>query len=265
MATPTELFQAGRLQAAIDAQIQEVKASPSDHGKRVFLFELLAFAGDWDRARRQIEAVQGDSLEMMTAVDSYKKLLDAEDHRRRVFKDGVLPGFLTSGAGDWVFTRLQAINELRNNDPVAAKKLLDESDAAAPTLTLNLNGKPVEGLRDCDDLFGPVLEVLAHGGYYWLPLNQVDAVTALAPKFPRDLIWLPVKLAVKDGPAGDAFLPCRYPGTTDVTGDELKLARATDWTQPGGDGPVRGVGLRTFLAGDDAVVVTELRELLAVG
>jgi type VI secretion system protein ImpE len=257
MATATELFQAGRLQAAIDAQIQEVKANPTDHGRRVFLFELLSFAGEWDRARRQIEAVPADSPEQMTAVDSYKKLLDAEDHRRRVFKDGVLPGF-----GDWVSLRLQAINELRNNNPAEAKRRLDKSDAEAPAAALTLNGKPVEGLRDCDDLFGPVLEVLAHGGYYWLPLAQVDAVTALPPKFPRDLIWLPVKLAVKDGPAGDAFLPCRYPGTTDVTGDELKLARATDWTPPG-DGPVRGVGLRMFLAGDDALSVAEWRELTA--
>ena len=262
MATATELFQAGRLQAAIDAQIQEVKGNPTDHGKRVFLFELLSFAGEWDRARRQIEAVTYDSPEQMTAVDSYKKLLDAEDHRRRVFKDGVLPGFLTSGAGDWVFQRLQAINELRNTNPAEAKRLLDESDAAAPPAPLTLNGKPVEALRDCDDLFGPILEVFAHGGYYWLPLAQVDAITALAPKFPRDLIWLPVKLAVKDGPAGDAFLPCRYPATTDVTGDELKLARATDWTQANG-GPVQGVGSRMFLVGDDAVPLTEWRELLA--
>jgi len=53
----TDLFKAGRLQAAIDAQIQEVKAKPADHGRRLFLFELCAFAGDLERARRQIDAL----------------------------------------------------------------------------------------------------------------------------------------------------------------------------------------------------------------
>src|SRR5262245_43141677 len=56
----SEAFKAGRLQEAIDAQIQEVRAHPADHGKRLFLFELAAFAGDLDRARRQIDAVKYD-------------------------------------------------------------------------------------------------------------------------------------------------------------------------------------------------------------
>ena len=39
-----------------------------------------------------------------------------------------------------------------------------------------LNGKPFETLRDADDLFGPVLEVLSQGAYFWLPLEQVDSL-----------------------------------------------------------------------------------------
>ena len=40
-----ELYKAGRLGEAIEAQVQEVKASPLDQSKRLFLFELLAFSG----------------------------------------------------------------------------------------------------------------------------------------------------------------------------------------------------------------------------
>jgi type VI secretion system protein ImpE len=258
MATATELFRAGRLQAAIDAQVQDVKAHPADSGKRVFLFELLAFAGDLDRARRHIDAATYPDPDQDAAAQQYRTLLDAEDHRARVFRDGVMPEFLIP-APDWVYPRLEAVNALRAGKPADAKALLDKSDEAAPPADLTLNGKPAAGLRDCDDLFGPVLEVLAHGVYYWLPLGQVDAVTANPPKYPRDLIWFPVKLAVKDGPAGDAFLPARYPVPADAS-DELKLGRATDWRQDDG-GPVRGVGLRLFLAGDDAVPITEWREL----
>jgi type VI secretion system protein ImpE len=51
----SELFKTGMLSDAIAAQVQEVKSHPADHGRRLFLFELLAFAGDLDRARKQIE------------------------------------------------------------------------------------------------------------------------------------------------------------------------------------------------------------------
>jgi type VI secretion system protein ImpE len=257
MTTASELFQAGRLSAAIDAQVQEVKSHPADPGRRVFLFELLAFAGEWERARRQIEAVQYPDPERDAAVAQYRKLLDAEDHRARVFRDGVLPEFLIP-APEWVYPRLEAVNALRAGKAAEASASIAKSDSAAAPVRATLNGTVIEGLRDCDDLFGPVLEVLAHGAYYWLPFEQVEAVSANPPKFPRDLIWFPVKLSVRGGPAGDAFLPARYPSMANAS-EEQKLARATDWKQDPG-GPVLGVGLRQLLAGDDAVPITELRE-----
>lgn len=257
--TATELFQAGQLRAALDAQLQDVRANPADAGKRAFLFELAAFAGDWDRARRQIDAITYPDPERGAAVEQYKKLLDAEDHRRRVFRDGVLPEFLIPPP-EWVFPRLEAVSALRAGDAATAQALLEKSDAAAPPVSALLNGTPADGLRDCDDLFGPVLEVFAHGGYYWLPLGQVESLAANPPKFPRDLLWLPVRLTVRNGPAGDAFIPTRYPGTTESADEALKLARATDWT-PEESGPIRGVGLRLLLVGDDTEPVVNIREL----
>ena len=38
-------YKAGRLQEAIDAQVQAVKTAPADANKRMFLFDLLAFTG----------------------------------------------------------------------------------------------------------------------------------------------------------------------------------------------------------------------------
>jgi type VI secretion system protein ImpE len=257
----TELFKAGHLQDTINAQIQEVKASPADQGKRLFLFELLAFAGDLDRARRQIEALKYNELELESAALNYRKLLDAEEARRRVFRDGVMPQFLVPPP-EHLRDRLEAINSLRAGKVAEAGELLRQADEAAPALKGELNGKPFSTLRDCDDLFGPVLEVMAHGDYYWLPLEQVDALTMNPPKFPRDLLWVPAKLSVRDGPAGDVYLPALYPGTHEHADDQVRLGRATDWTQPD-PGPVRGVGLRMFLADDDALSLLEWRQLTA--
>ena len=77
-----ELFKAGKPHEALAAQTQEVKGKPGDQGKRLFLFELLAFAGDLDRARRQIGAVTYDDPDLETAA-AYRELIDAEEARRR--------------------------------------------------------------------------------------------------------------------------------------------------------------------------------------
>jgi type VI secretion system protein ImpE len=124
-----------------------------------------------------------------------------------------------------------------------------------------LNATPFTSLRDCDDLFAGVLEVMAQGNYYWLPLEQVNVLAMNAPKFPRDLLWMPARLEVRDGPTGDVFLPALYPGSHAHADDLVKLGRMTDWKSDEG-GPVLGVGLRMFLVEDEAVSLPEWRELV---
>jgi type VI secretion system protein ImpE len=255
----TDLYRAGRLDEAVAAQLLAVKADPADHGKRLFLFELLVFAGDLDRARRQIDAVNYNQMELDSAVQGYRKLLDAEEARRRVFREGIMPQFLVPPPEN-LGPRLEAIQRLRANELAEAAKLLNEANDAAPAVKGLLNGKAFDTLRDADDLFGPVLEVMAHGDYYWLPLEQVVSLAMNPPKFPRDLLWFPAKVAVREGPAGDVFLPVLYPGSHEHPDNRIKLGRATDWKQAEG-GPVLGIGLRQFLVGEDAHNLLEWREL----
>jgi type VI secretion system protein ImpE len=256
----SEFFKAGQLQEAITAQIQEVKANGADQAKRLFLFELLAFAGELDRAQRQIEAIHHDDPEIDTAVAAYAKLLEAEQQRRRLFRHGVSPQFVGE-APEHVQLRLDAVNRLRENHPAEAAELLAQAAAATPAIQGELNGKAFDSLRDCDDLFASVLEVISHGGvYYWVPLEQVDTVTMKAPKFPRDLLWLPARLEIRDGPGGDVFLPTLYPGSHEHPDNRLKLGQATDWKSADG-GPVLGIGLRTFLVGEDSISLLEWRRL----
>ncbi len=165
----TELYKAGKLQDAIAAQTQEVKTAPADQGKRLFLFELLTFAGELDRANRQIDVLKYEEIELQTATTSYRRLLDAEGKRRRLFGEGLKPEFFND-VPEHVTLRLDAVNCLRDNKPAEAKALLDRANAAVPALKGQLNDKPFDSLRDADDLFSGVLEVMAHGNYYWVPL-----------------------------------------------------------------------------------------------
>jgi type VI secretion system protein ImpE len=255
----SELFKAGKLSDAVAAQVQEVKAHPTDHGRRLFLFELLALDGDLDRARKQIEAIHYDEMERESARVQYRQLLDAEQARRRVFHEGIMPGFLIPPP-EYLYKRLEAINCLRTNKRTDAAALLAQADETTPRIKGTLNGQAFEGLRDGDDLFGPVLEVMAHGDYYWLPLEQVESLHINPPKYPRDLLWLPATLAVREGPAGDVFLPVLYPESHEATDERIKLGRATDWRQTEA-GPTRGEGARMFLVGDEGVNLLDWRQL----
>jgi type VI secretion system protein ImpE len=50
MIIANDLFREGRLEAAIAQQTEEVKNKPADVTARIFLFELLCFAGNYERA-----------------------------------------------------------------------------------------------------------------------------------------------------------------------------------------------------------------------
>lgn len=254
----SELFKKGSLPEAIQAQINEVKASPADQSKRIFLFEMLAFAGDLDRARKQIDAIKYEHLELETAVANYRKLLEAEQARRNLFEGGVRPQFFGE-VPHHVELRLQAIQCFRDKRPDEAAKLLQEAQQLSPTILGMLNGKPFNGLRDCDDLFGPVLEVMAGGKYIWVPLDQVESMAINPPKFPRDLIWFPARLELLYKGMGEIFLPVLYPDSYKEADDKLKLGRSTVFSETE---PVLGKGSKLFLAGDDGVPLLEWRELI---
>jgi type VI secretion system protein ImpE len=255
-----DLFQAGKLQQAIDTQIAQVKANPADQGKRLFLFELLAFAGELDRARRQIDALQYDEIELQAAASGYRQLLDSEEARRKVFHEGTQPKFLTPDHPEHMRLRLEALAHLRANRRAEAAEALDQAAEATPQISGQLNDRPFEGLRDCDDLFGGVLEVFAQGSYFWVPLEKVELIATNPPKFPRDLLWVTARLETHGGESGQVFLPALYPDSFSHADEQVRLGRQTDWL--GDDaGPILGRGLRMFLAGDDASTLLEWRQL----
>lgn len=254
----SDLFKAGKLTEAIEAQIKEVKTNPGDQAKRLFLFEMVAFSGDLDRARKQIEALKYDEIELQTALVGYRLVLESEAKRRRLFTESLKPEFLTPPP-DHVNWRLEAVNRLREGNFKEANDQLQAANAAAPLLKGKINGKPFEGIRDCDDLFGTVLEVFAQGNYYWVPLDQVEMIAMTKPRFPRDVLWMPARLELPDS-KGDVFLPNLYYGSHQQTDPVIQLGRFTDWKQTEG-GTTQGMGAKLFLVGDDSMPMLEWRNL----
>src|ERR1017187_9565088 len=55
--TAGQLFQAGKLDQAVQALGVELRDNPGDVQRRTFLFELLCFAGAYDRAEKQLDVL----------------------------------------------------------------------------------------------------------------------------------------------------------------------------------------------------------------
>jgi type VI secretion system protein ImpE len=255
-----EHYKAGRLREAIDVQIQEVKANPGDQSRRLFLFELLAFAGDFDRARRQLDAVTYDDPDRNLSVLSYRALLDSEAARRRLFAEGVAPEFFGTPS-EHLRLRLEAVARLREDHPEEAAETLARAEEATPPIRGSLNDTAFESLRDADDLLSGVLEVMTQGRYYWVGLDQVSSLAMNPPGTPRDLLYIPARLELPDL-AGEIYLPALYPGTYAHPDDQVKLGRLSDW-KTYDNGPTLGLGLHTYLRDEDDVSLLEWREFRA--
>lgn len=261
LVTATELYQQGKLKEAIDAQIQAVKSKPADHSLRLFLFELFTFAGETERAQKQIDVLKYDEPELLAAVVNYRQCLESEVKRRKVFQEGVAPQFLKPPA-QHLTLRLEALQQLRTGDEVGAKATLERALAVTPAHKGTFNDKPFTLLRDWDDLLGSVLEVYSKGNYFWVAYEDVELLASNPPKFPRDLIWLPANLQVREGPAGEVFLPVLYAGTSQCENPLVKLGRMTDVVESE-VGPVRCVGSRMLFVDEDDVPFLECRQITA--
>ena len=259
MATARELYQAGRLGAAIEALSGEVRANPTDDSRRVFLFELLAFSGEWDRAEKQLDVLGQAGPKSILAVQVYKANIKAERARSRLFSEGLHPHFLNEPPA-YVDRHLEAINRVREGNFAEARVILDGAEEERPALGGTLNEKPFADFRDCDDLIGPVLELIVKDKYAWLPFEQIRRMEVSPPAMLRDLVWARAKIEALDGTVGDVYLPALYEGTPKHGSDQVRLGRMTEW-RPLSDDLARGAGLKSFLAGEDDVALFEARQV----
>jgi type VI secretion system protein ImpE len=189
-------------------------------------------------------------------------LIRAEVQRGQFYSEGRVPEFLAE-PGPVERLCLQASIHLREGATDPARELLEQAEEQRDPLALTVNGKACDDFRDLDDLTAPVFEVLTSTGkYFWVPQRQVVSATFAPPERPIDLCWRRVRMEVEDGPDGEVFLPVTYclPGAE--LSDALRLGRATEWRE---EGPVRGLGQREFLAGEEGLPIMDLRELRRPG
>lgn len=254
-----ELLDAGHLSAAIEQLNQDIRSHPADSRLRTFLFELLCFTGDYQRAERQLDVIGQQEATTEVGVQVYRNILVAESARRRVFSEGLLPGFLFDPP-PYVPLHLEALGCLRAGNPAEAAVLLEASGGSRLPLTGRLDGQPFVDWRDGDDILAPVLEIIAHNSYVWLPFEQIKHLNISAPTRLRDLLWVPATLESHHGPVGDVYLPVLYAGSNEHADDRVRLGRMTDW-HTAGEGLTLGVGQHLFFSDGQDKGMLEVRSL----
>jgi len=255
-----EFLTTGNLTGAIEQARQDVRDRPLDSQGRMFLFELLCFAGQWDRATRQLDTLTEFAADRVAGdLVLCRELLSAEVERARFLSAGSPPRFFIEPPST-VAATLDAWDRLRAGEPAGAAQRLEQSEAGRLPPRGRLGPARFEDFRDTDDALAGVLEAFARGVYYWVPWEDIQYLDVQPPRSPRDLLWAPARIALAQGILGEIYLPCLYPGSAVQSDDLVRLGRKTEWVDAG-CGLSRGVGLKTFLADDAFRTIFELRDL----
>jgi type VI secretion system protein ImpE len=259
--TPGELFQAGKLSEAVTAALDVVKKKPNDTDARGQLVELLFFVGDMERADKQLDTIGQQDHNAQVGVSLLRQMVRAETARQQFFRDGRLPEFLFEPTGTMKM-HLEASIALREGNVADAAAKLTEAENQRVRVRGTCNGQSFDDFRDLDDLCAPFWEVLTSTGkYYWIPFERVEFAEFRAPERPKDLLWRRCNMKVIEGPEGEVFVPATYAGTHQNTDDQLRLGRGTDWIAAE-NAPVRGIGQRMFLVGNEDMSVMQLNEVM---
>lgn len=255
-----ELFDSGNLKEAISEVSTEIRSKPNDTDSRGFLCELLCFAGDLERADKQLETIGHQAPDSIMGISMFRQLIRGETARRDFFVEGRLPEFLADPP-DHVRDLMQASIALREGDVDGAAALARKSEENRPQLSGECGGAAFDDFRDVNDLTAGLFEVItSNGKYYWIPMETVESIEFHAPERPKDLLWHRVHMIVRNGPDGEVFLPAIYADRGADHGDVFRLGRSTDWIEREG-GLVEGKGLRMFLVGEEVPSILETGDI----
>ena len=201
--TPLALYREGKLREAIKALGEELRSSPMDAKRRTFLFELLVFAGEFDRAEKQLDILAGANADAAAGTLLYRSALYAERTRQAMFANGETPAQKEESAHDGSWT--------------------------GPSGTSTAFGE----MNDADPRIGPNLEVFIAGSYTWIPIHYLRKLEIQAPANLRDLVWAQARVETSSDfrlqDLGEVLLPVLCPLSYRHADEVVQLGREAAW------------------------------------
>jgi type VI secretion system protein ImpE len=253
--SPTEslaatLLREGRPREALDALTTQVRGNPADASQRLFLFQLLALLGQWERAGNQLQVAAELDASHALLASNYQLALRGERQRAAVMAGQGWPTMIGEPSR-WQALLLQSLRCLLGGQLPEALALREQAFEQAAPIGGLIDGTPFEWIADADPRFGPCLEVMLSGGYAWVPFARLRELRFEPPFDLRDKVWAQVQLTWHDGGQALGLVPCRYPGSEGEADSALVMASRTDWHELGQDCFVgRGQRMLSTDAGD---------------
>ena len=268
-----ELLREGKLDEALAALQQEVRAKPADAKLRIFLFQLLAVQGQWERALTQLNVSGEIDAGALAMVQTYREAIRCELLRAEIFA-GTRSPLIFGQPDEWLALLMESLRLTADGKHDAAGGLRDKALEAAPatngTMVTSHATQPdapaqqqetaFEWLADADSRLGPVMEAIVNGRYYWVPLHRVKRIVVDPPEDLRDVVWMPAHFVWSNGGDTVALLPTRYPGSEASADPLIRLARKTDWTEAA-PGVFLGQGQRMLAADSGEFSLMDVREI----
>ena len=251
MTAAEESVRAGRLEEALADLQGQVRKQPSDPRLRVFLFQLLAVMGQWERAMTQLKVAADMDSKAIPMRETYKEALACEALRAEVFAGRRTP-LLFGKPAEWIATLVQALQLTAAGKFEEAAVLRDRAFGDAPATSGNADNQPFAWISDADSRLGPVLEAIVNGKYYWIPFSRLREIKIEKPVDLRDFVWTPAQLMFANGGETVALIPTRYPGSESAASSSVVMARSTEWTEQPGS---------TFLGLGQRLLTTDQGEL----
>lgn len=249
----------GSLEDSLTGLQDQVRKDPSNAKYRVFLFQLLAVCGQWDRAFTQLKVAGELDAGTLAMVQTYREAIRCELLRQSIFAGRGTP--LVFGEPErWVALLIEAMRLTAEGDDAAAKPLREEAFDLAPATSGAIDGQPFEWIADADPRLGPVLEAVINGAYYWVPFNFIKTIRFEKPADLRDLVWTPAEFTWANGGGTVGLIPTRYPGSETSENTQIRMGRRTEWLESGADLFV-GVGQRMLATEAGEYPLMEIREV----
>ncbi len=221
----------GSLDETLTQLQDQVRKDPANASHRIFLFQLLAVLGDWNRAATQLKVAGELDAGTLAMVQTYREALRCEVLRADIFAGRKTP--LVFGQPEkWVALMIEALRPSAEGDHAGAQSLREEAFELAPATSGSIDGQAFEWIADADQRLGPILEVVVNGAYYWVPFERIREIRVEEPADLRDLVWMPAQLIWSNGGGTVGLIPTRYPGSEASEDNHIRLARRTEWSEP---------------------------------
>ncbi len=240
----------GDIERALIDLKDQIRKDPSDPRTRTFLFQLLAVTGDWDKASIQLNVVADLDVKTWPMVQTYREALRCEKLRHEIFAGRHQP-LIFGDPQRWIALLVESLRLIAEGEYSKAAELRNEAFELAPVSNGEIDGQPFSWIADADTRFGPVLEAIVNGGYYWIPFYQIKEIYLEAPADLRDLVWLPAYFTWANQGESVGLIPSRYPSSHQSEDAAIRMGRKTEWQE---------LAQNTFVGSGQRLLATDTQE-----